>query len=235
MCTPNCRLMIPSTDTTDGHHMNKKLLRSRSTPSTTPEGREVKRLRILMAAAAEFAQCGFDNASIERIAERANIGKGTVYNYTSSKDQLFSECLQLFCEELRYLVEGTVVASDEAAFPQRVLLLSDRLTDLAYRRNDFVTLYFRSIFGANSRGRDLAVQSARETIGGIERLLVMGQGGGLVRTDAPVDLMASLVFMNRLLFSRMLDNLELLDHTRAEWADFLFDVHWRGFKTEPAL
>jgi AcrR family transcriptional regulator len=234
MCALNYSLMIPVLDMIDGHYMTKKPVRNRSTPSTTAEDREAKRLRILIAAAAEFAEFGFDNASIEKIAERADIGKGTVYNYIRSKDQLFAECLQLFCDELFQLIEATVMGVSELTLMQRVLQLSDRLADLADRRNDFVTLYFRSIFGATSVGRDLAVQSARDIIIGVERLLVMAQGTGVVRTEAPADLLAPLIFMNRLVFSRMLDNLGLRDHSRSEQAAFLFDMHWRGIKTELA-
>jgi AcrR family transcriptional regulator len=214
--------------------MSKKPVRNRSTPSTTVKDREAKRLRILLAAAAEFAEYGFDNASIEKIAERADIGKGTVYNYIRSKDQLFAECLQLFCDELLNLIEVTVMGVSELTLMQRVLQLSDRLVDLADRRNDFVTLYFRSIFGATSIGRDLAVQSALEIISRVERLLVIAQGIGIIRTEAPADLMAPLIVMNRLVFFRMLDNLGLRDHSRAEQAAFLFDMHLRGIKTELA-
>jgi AcrR family transcriptional regulator len=203
-------------------------------PSTTPEDREAKHKHILMAAAAEFAECGFDNTSIEKIAERANIGKGTVYNYTRSKEQLFSECLQLFGEELFHLIEVTVIEVRERPLLQRVLLLSDQLADLADRRKDFVALYFRSIFGASSVGHDLAAQSAREIISRLELLMVIAQETGLLRKDAPPDLMASLIFMNRLVFSRMLDNLDLQYHTHAEQAAFLFNAHWRGLQSEPA-
>jgi AcrR family transcriptional regulator len=204
-------------------------------PSTKPEDREAKRLRILVAAAAEFADRGFDDTSIEKIAERAKIGKGTIYNYTRSKEQLFAECLQLFCDELLQLFEATVTPDGDQPPTQRVVQLSDRLADLADRRSAFVTMYFRSIFGSTSVGRDLAVQSALEIIGRVEKILVLGQSAGILRTDAPAYMMASLVFMNRLVFSRMLDNLGFVEHTRREHAGFLYEVHWRGFKTEPAL
>jgi AcrR family transcriptional regulator len=210
--------------------MSKRLLRSRSSPSTTPEDREAKRLRILEAAAAEFAQFGFDATSIESIALRAGIGKGTIYNYIGSKDQLFFECLELFCGELRQLVEETASRSAELPLSARVPLLSQQLSALAHQRNDFVTMYFASIFGANPRGHDLVVQSAREIIAGLEQLFVAGQDSGLVRVDAPADMVAALVFINRLVFSRLLDGLHMQQHSRAERAEFLLDLHWRAIK-----
>jgi AcrR family transcriptional regulator len=214
--------------------MTKKPSKSRPSPCITPEDREAKRLRILEAAAAEFAQFGFDMTSIESIAIRAGIGKGTIYNYTGSKDQLFTECLQLFCDELRQLLEEAVSASTALPLPHRFGLISQRLTDLGQRRHDFITMYFAGIFGVNPRGRDLAVHSARAIIARLEQLFVIGQGNGIVRDDAPAGLVAALYFMNRLGYSRMLDSLDLHTHTPTEQAEFLVAMHWSAIKAKSA-
>ncbi len=214
--------------------MAKNPSRIRSSPSLTPEDREAKRLRILEAAAAEFAQLGFDMTSIESIAVRAGIGKGTIYNYTGSKDQLFTECLQLFCDELRQLLEEAVSASTALPLPHRFALISQRLTDLGQRRHDFVTMYFAGIFGVNPRGRDLVVHSACAIITKLEQLFVLGQDDGSVRDDAPAGLIAPLYFMNRLGYSRMLESLDLRRHSPTEQAEFLVEMHWSAIKTKSA-
>jgi AcrR family transcriptional regulator len=214
--------------------MTKREQKSRSSPSTTPEDREAKRLRILEAAAAEFAKYGFDATNIESIASRADIGKGTIYNYIGSKDELFAECLQLFCDELREVLEETASTGAEMLPLARARHISRQLADLGRRRNDFVTMYFTSIIGANPRGNDLVVASAREVIAGLEELVVVGQKNGMVRSDIPADLVAALVFMNRLAYSRMLDGLNLGDHSWDERIEFLFDVHWHGIGAEQA-
>lgn len=51
--------------------------------------REEKREHILQAATEIFSQYGFHKATVEQIAEKAHIGKGTVYLYFSSKQELF--------------------------------------------------------------------------------------------------------------------------------------------------
>jgi AcrR family transcriptional regulator len=214
--------------------MTKREQKSRSSPSTTREDREAKRLRILEAAAAEFAKYGFDATNVESIASRADIGKGTIYNYIGSKDELFAECLQLFCGELRQVLEETASTAAELELLAGGSFISRRLTDLGRRRNDFVTMYFTSIFGANPRGNALVVESARDVIAGLERLVVAGQKSGIVRSDIPADMLAALVFMNRLVFSRMLDGLDLGHHTWDERIEFLFDVHWHGIGAEHA-
>jgi TetR/AcrR family fatty acid metabolism transcriptional regulator len=49
---------------------------------------------ILKAAAAVFAAKGFHPATVEEIAAQAAVGKGTVYEYFSSKEELFRELLR---------------------------------------------------------------------------------------------------------------------------------------------
>ncbi len=49
-----------------------------------------KRESILDAAIQEFCTAGYDNTSMDRIAEAANASKRTVYNHFSSKEDLFT-------------------------------------------------------------------------------------------------------------------------------------------------
>ncbi|HHU76397.1 MAG TPA: TetR/AcrR family transcriptional regulator [Firmicutes bacterium] len=52
-----------------------------------------KRLRIIEAATAVFSRKGFHKARVGEIAEEAEVGKGTVYEYFSSKKELFLEMI----------------------------------------------------------------------------------------------------------------------------------------------
>lgn len=51
--------------------------------------KEAQKEEILSAAAAVFAEKGFSNTKMEDISKRAEIGKGTLYEYFRSKDDLF--------------------------------------------------------------------------------------------------------------------------------------------------
>ena len=53
-----------------------------------------KREVILLAAVEVFSENGFHDARVEEIARRAGIGKGTVYQYFSTKKHLFQEVLR---------------------------------------------------------------------------------------------------------------------------------------------
>ena len=55
-----------------------------------------KRDQIIEAAAQVFAQKGYSGAVVADIAVQADIGKGTVYEYFSSKEDLFFAVFEWF-------------------------------------------------------------------------------------------------------------------------------------------
>jgi len=63
-----------------------------------------KKEHILDAALGVFVNKGFSNVVINDIAKVAGIGKGTVYEYFKSKEDLFSELLiHLFARHKNYI------------------------------------------------------------------------------------------------------------------------------------
>ena len=66
---------------------------------------EKKRAQILEAAVEEFQQRGFVGASMDRIADLANVSKRTVYNHFESKEALFNAIVSLMFEEARETVD----------------------------------------------------------------------------------------------------------------------------------
>ncbi len=58
-----------------------------------------KRQEIIQAARQVFTLRGFNAATLDEIAERAEFGKGTLYNYFQSKDEIFETVLADIFEE----------------------------------------------------------------------------------------------------------------------------------------
>lgn len=67
-----------------------------------------KRRQIIDGAAFVFNELGYDGASMSRIAEQANVSKGTLYNYFASKSDLFSAFVEKETSEMRAFILGTV-------------------------------------------------------------------------------------------------------------------------------
>ncbi len=60
--------------------------------------REKRRIAILRSAIEVFSQNGFYKSKIEEIAKNAGVGKGTIYHYFESKNQLFEEMIKYSIE-----------------------------------------------------------------------------------------------------------------------------------------
>jgi len=61
---------------------------SSNNPAETPQARSPRREAIMDAALELFGKSGLDGTSVETIARDAGIGKGTVYLYFKSKDEI---------------------------------------------------------------------------------------------------------------------------------------------------
>jgi AcrR family transcriptional regulator len=57
-----------------------------------------KQEQILRGAAAVFAEDGYEGASMSRIAARAGVSKGTLYNYFDGKAEMFAAWMVLECQ-----------------------------------------------------------------------------------------------------------------------------------------
>jgi AcrR family transcriptional regulator len=102
--------------------------------------KEARRQSILDAASAVFLEWGMHASTMDQIAERAELSKGAVYLYFSSKQEL---CLALLVEVSRRLVDALKQAHDPTAPPFKQL---ERLIDAYYgfyrRRPDYFRLLF---------------------------------------------------------------------------------------------
>jgi AcrR family transcriptional regulator len=83
---------------------SKRLEQKDSARPQTSETRE----KILTAALEVFSAKGFHGTTVDEIAERAALGKGTVYRHFHSKKGLFSELIRLKVADLEETVQGAI-------------------------------------------------------------------------------------------------------------------------------
>ncbi|MES2624620.1 MAG: TetR/AcrR family transcriptional regulator [Pseudomonadota bacterium] len=65
-----------------------------ATPGKRVQQKEARRVAIIEAALEEFTSQGFTATKLEDVAVRAGIGKGTIYLYFNSKEELFEEVVR---------------------------------------------------------------------------------------------------------------------------------------------
>ena len=70
--------------------------------------REIKRQNIAKSCCDMFAKHGFINTSVSDIAKSANIGKGTVYEYFSNKEDIVCELMNCLQSEYDESLQGSL-------------------------------------------------------------------------------------------------------------------------------
>lgn len=88
--------------------------------ATPPAGRRERRKqqtrdKIIAAAAASFAEQGFDATTFDHIADRADVARATVFNYFSDKQQLLRAYLRQRGAWLRAMLDGQAVTGQDSA------------------------------------------------------------------------------------------------------------------------
>ena len=89
----------------------------------TERGRRTLR-KLLDAAAIEFGERGFHEASISGITRRAGTALGSFYTYFDSKDEIFQALVRYMSEQLRDYVTPIVQAAPDGIAAERIGLES---------------------------------------------------------------------------------------------------------------
>jgi AcrR family transcriptional regulator len=69
--------------------------------------------KVLQAALEVFAEKGFYVATVDEVAERAGLGKGTLYRYFANKEALFNELVRVRLEELEKCAQEVLDGQDD--------------------------------------------------------------------------------------------------------------------------
>lgn len=182
-----------------------------------------KRPRILAAAQEVFAEQGFDAARMEEVARRARVGKGTLYNYYESKEDLLIHAVVASMEEVRERIATAVDPSPDQ--PTRSveevlrMLIVDSLPELTRR---FHSLY-NQVWGVTARNpearrRLFAANQAfyRERERDLGSLIQAGARAGEFRADLdPAEVSLLLLALFDGLLRRASFDAERVDPSRA--------------------
>lgn len=101
--------------------------------------RTARRDEILAAARAVFSNRGFERARLDEIAEVAEIGKGTIYNYFKNKEELF---VSVIVHGIRSFQKFVQQAVGKAASPrERVALYIDAACEFFERHRQLFSIF----------------------------------------------------------------------------------------------
>jgi AcrR family transcriptional regulator len=161
-----------------------------------PPGRgpsfETRRQQIIDQAAALFAKRGYAATGISELSEYVGLGRGALYHYIGSKENLLVEIQDRVLQPLTASARAIVKLDADPIL--RLRLLSEALLDMILVRLDHIWVYehdYRHLTGDN---RKRLVRQRREFENLVQKLLVEAIQAGLFR---PMDAsLATLQFLN---------------------------------------
>jgi AcrR family transcriptional regulator len=153
--------------------------------------RDATRLKIFEAAVGLIAEQGFSGTTVDQIAERAGVAKGTVFYNFTSKTALFEELLRygvgLLARESREAVKG---------LPPREAIAALVHAQLSYiqRYRAFAQLLVAEMWRTNREWQQTIVVVREQAIAVIAEVLEAGVKSGDLSPDLEPRIAASALF-----------------------------------------
>ena len=176
-----------------------------------PETKKLTRQRLLDAGADEFARNGLLGANVNRISVAAGLAKGTIYNYFTSKEELF---LAVCLEACARAAAGARALPPEAPTRERLRALVESDVRWAREHDAFARVLIREALSGDSRFAPQVLEAAAPWFAKLTEVLDAGVERGEIRRDVPIDQLA--------LSATGLINLALVQHwgSSGAWPSF---------------
>lgn len=150
-----------------------------------------KEIEIINVAYRIFRDKGYHNAKMKSIADKAGIGKGTLYEYFASKKDLFEKSM-IFSMETGFNEIKKVLDNDLNFKDKTVEYLNYKLKFLEKQQTLFES-FFTNRDLISDKVRDTFFNFMKEHYLGIVSLVEEGIEEGQVREDADKEILASCI------------------------------------------
>lgn len=153
--------------------------------------RDKKRIEILKAAGKVFYSKGFEGTKIEDVAREAGIGKGTVYEYFESKQELFEEMVAYNGELYIQNIKNTLDAG--GTFQEKFLALAKYQTRLV---KNHMTV-FKNMACSKIMAREMGaifLEHNEKVAEVLKNIAIEAVNKGELRSDVDPEIVASVIF-----------------------------------------
>ena len=190
-----------------------------------------RRDALLKAAIRVFGECGFDSATMERIAQEADVAKGTTYLYYRSKQTIYDAALGSGLAELGV---RTQAAMERAAHVRdAVTAFMTARAEYFFEHRDFFRMYVaalaRHITGASLKPSELQSLIDRQTRG-LEQAIARAIARREIRRVDPAATALAIFDITRGVVARRITAAASRDVTAD--VQFLSDLIWQGLEKE---
>jgi AcrR family transcriptional regulator len=148
--------------------------------------REATRAKLLAAAAREFGRVGLERASVDAISLAAGFAKGTIYNYFTSKEELFLAVVG----EASKQATAVGAASRDASARERLEATVTCFCTWAGRQEAFARVLVRECLMGTPGLYSRVIGAEAPLVGDLEAVARQGMESGELRTDIQADVLA---------------------------------------------
>ncbi len=187
-----------------------------------------RRNEIIKAAKWVFSRRGFVGASLDEIAERCELAKGTLYYYFSNKEELLFSVLE---ETINDAVASVESIDENAHSRMRIKTFLENLLTVFQRDYDIFNVLLRERRRINTSL--LKDTPLKEKISGLQvkmqEIISVGIDKGEIKALNPVFLASSIIGMVQgLSHSKMFNR--IIEHNPEKEAKFLTNIIFEGVK-----
>ncbi len=160
-----------------------------------PSGRRPSRQAILDCAEPLFAERGFGGIGLSEVAERAGLGKSSLFHHFQTKTQLYAAVMARLLGRIEAELMGALAAGGPPA--ERLERWLDTLVDVLAAHPSYARLLLRTLFEDHELASDLpeakdADAALRRIAGNALRLLREGMATGELRGASPAHTLQTL-------------------------------------------
>src|SRR5438309_6108361 len=207
-----------------------------ATPRSAPDRRQRRsaeiRERLFRAALKLFAQKGFLETTVEDITEAADVGKGTFFNYSPSKDHSLLAFGEMQLSKWEAAIE--MARQTNEPMPEFLRSLGVRMTQEP-TRNPAIIRALLQAYLSTTPVREAMMDLQRRVHALHTEMIQLGQDRGEIRSDLPAAEIAQ-VFRQTIFGTLLIWSLygDATLHSRIETA---FNLLWTGLtpRGHPAL
>jgi len=125
--------------------------------------RRARQQEILKAAREIFAKKGYDDTTLGEIAHHAEYGKGTIYNYFTSKDELFYGIIEQIIDEIVDLARSAVSDTTGGA-REKLAAYAKAMISYSHAHSDIFRLIMREATRMDSTEHQNRMKHIRKRI-----------------------------------------------------------------------
>lgn len=143
--------------------------------------KEQRRIEIIEAAIKVFGEYGYHKGKVEKIAEKAGIGKATVYEYFSSKKEIFQQMLRYVFET--YIEEAQKATLGKDSARSKLMALLNYHWDFIDLHVDAIEQTFFQFKNISDEIKPYIVQSHKAMIDFLSEIITEGIKTGEIRAN----------------------------------------------------